>query len=246
MEQASALTYALMQSGFSNRGRKGSDHRTFLSALVYLGKTGCWWKNLPSGFGNFKSIHSRFTDWSKRGVFDRFFEAVCNVDDPSVLRFIDTSFVKCSICALTGSCSENERVVGKTKGGFTTKVGAICDSKMRVHACRIDPGNDSDHQVARRIKLPSKGNSVIGDKGFSSSDFRRRIEKSGNRHCIAQKRNERTREPLNKGHYKKRHKVENLFAKMGRWTRLELRRERLPYNFRSFVMLWAIGTWVKY
>jgi len=236
----------LSTCGFSNRGRKGADHRTFLSALVYVGKTGCWWKHIPSNFGKYKSIHSRYSDWAKRGVFKALFEAVRDNDDPSVLRFLDCSFVKCSICSLTGKCSDPERVVGKTKGGFTTKVGAICDSKQRVHTCRIDPGNDSDHKVGKRIELPGHSKKIVADKGFSSKAFRDLIETAEHDHCIAQKSNEKTETPFHKGHYRLRHNIENVFAKMGRWTRLELRRERLSYNFESFVMLWAIGTWVAF
>ena len=118
MAQVAALTYALRRCGFSNRGRKGTDHRVFLSAVVYLGKTGCQWINLPQVFGKYKSVHSRFSDWSRRGVFEALFESVRNCDDKSVLRFVDTSFVKCSICSLTGRCSQYQRVTGKTKGGF--------------------------------------------------------------------------------------------------------------------------------
>lgn len=171
------------------------DHRIFFSALVYMGKTGSWWVNLPKEFGKYKTIQSRFTDWSKRGVFTALFDAVRESDDSSILRFLDCSFVKCSICSLTGVTSEPERVTGKTKGGFTTKVGAVCDSKQRVHACRIDPGNDSDHLVAKRIKLPGKAIKTVADKGFSSKEFRSLLEDYGLGHCIAQKSNEKQSHP---------------------------------------------------
>lgn len=246
MGQTPPLTYALSQCGFSNRGRKGADYRIFISAIIFMGKTGSWWKNLPEEFGKYKSVHSRFTDWSKRGVFVKFFELVRQSDDPSVLRYLDTTFVKCSICATTGRCSETERIIGKTKGGLTTKVAAICDNEMRVHECRIDPGNDSDHLVGKRMELTGEGKKIVADKGFSSKEFRRHLEDFGFGHCIAQKSNEKTPEAFNKAHYKKRHLIENVFAKMGRWTRLELRRERLPSNFKGFLMIWAIGTWVEF
>ncbi len=136
-------------------------------------------------------------------------------------------------------------LTGKTKGGFTTKVTAICDTKHRVYACRIDPGNDSDHKIAEEIELPGRYRRYVGDKGFSSSKFRRRIEASGHTHCIAQKSNEKAVKPFHKGYYRLRHNIENVFARMGRWTRLELRRERKASHFESFLNLWAISTWVK-
>ena len=180
------------------------DHRTFVSALVFLGKRGCWWIDLPPSFGKYKSIHARFTNWSRRGVSLAFFNAVREAKDLSLLRFVDASFVKCSIACLTGRGAGPQEVTGKTKGGFTTKVTA-----------------------------------------FSSSKFRRRIEASGHTHCIAQKSNEKAVEPFHKGYYRLRHNIENVFARIGRWTRLELRRERKASHFESFLNLWAISTWVK-
>ena len=108
------------------------DHRTFVSALVFLGKRGCWWIDLPPFFGKYKSIHARFTNWSRRGVVLAFFNAVRDAKDLSLLRFVDASFVKCSIACLTGRGAGPQEVTGKTKGGFTTKVTAICDTKQRV------------------------------------------------------------------------------------------------------------------
>ena len=69
------------------------DHRIFVSALVFLGKRGCWWIDLPPSFGKYKSIHARFTNWSRRGVFLAFFNAVRDAKDLSLLRFVDASFV---------------------------------------------------------------------------------------------------------------------------------------------------------
>jgi len=63
------LTYALKQCGFSNRGGRGSDHPTFISALVFLGKRGCWWVDLPPFFGKYKSIPGTIHELEpKRGV----------------------------------------------------------------------------------------------------------------------------------------------------------------------------------
>jgi len=95
------LTYALKQCGFSNRGGRGSDHPTFISALVFLGKRGCWWVDLPPCFGKYKGIYARFKNWSRRGVFLAFFDAARDAKDLSLLRFVDASFVKCSIACLT-------------------------------------------------------------------------------------------------------------------------------------------------
>ncbi len=87
-------------------------------------------------------------------MFLAFFDAVRDAKDLSLLRFVDASFVKCSITCLTERGVGPHEATGKTKGGFTTKVTAVCDSKQRVYTGRIDPGNDSDHKITEAIELP--------------------------------------------------------------------------------------------
>jgi len=178
-------------------------------------------------------------------VFLAFFDAVRDAKDLSFLRFVDASFVKCSIASLTKRGAGPHEATEKTKGGFTTKVTAVRDFKQRVYTRRIDPGNDSDHKIVDAIELPGLFRRYVGDKGFSSTKFRRRIKESGHTHCIAQKSNEKAVETFHKGYYRLRHNIENVFARIRRWTRLELRRERKASHFESFLNLWAISTWIR-
>lgn len=201
---------------------------------------------LPQLFGRGKSHHERFRHWSRRGVFRSLFERVRQLDDKTVLRHLDAAYVKCSIGSLTGRCSEKQRVVGRTKGGFTSKITAIGDGRRRIHEYRVDPGNESDHTMARKIALPPPGKKLVADRGFSSLAFRQRLENAKLSHCIKQKSNEKVRHAFNKQHYRHRHHIENAFAGMRRWCRLELRRERRPECFEVFVALWASSTWIAF
>ena len=52
-------------------GRKPKDPRLVFEAIVYMLRTGCQWKALPSErFGSASAIHARFLDWEKAGVFE--------------------------------------------------------------------------------------------------------------------------------------------------------------------------------
>src|SRR5512140_388951 len=57
------------------RGRPGRpaelSNRRFLNGVVFIAKTGLPWRDLPTHFGPWKTIHSRFTRWNHRGVFER-------------------------------------------------------------------------------------------------------------------------------------------------------------------------------
>ena len=57
-------------------GRKRKDPRLIFEAIVYVLRTGCQWKALPAErFGSASSIHKRFLEWAKAGVFLRLWQA---------------------------------------------------------------------------------------------------------------------------------------------------------------------------
>ena len=57
------------------RGARGRpmelSNRRFMNAIVYIAKTGIQWRDLPSRFGPWKTVHTRFTRWNNRGIFER-------------------------------------------------------------------------------------------------------------------------------------------------------------------------------
>ena len=68
-------------------GRKGkrgprSNGRRFIDALLWVGRSGGRWRDLPEKFGPYQSVKRRYYRWVKQGVFDRIFKAVA--DDPDL------------------------------------------------------------------------------------------------------------------------------------------------------------------
>jgi len=52
-------------------GRPRVDDRTAMSAIFYRLKTGIAWRDMPHIFGTKSTLHKRFQEWVKAGVFDR-------------------------------------------------------------------------------------------------------------------------------------------------------------------------------
>jgi transposase len=74
------------------RPPKVSDRR-FLNAVLWKVKTGAPWRDLSPGFGNWKTIYSRFRRWAVAGHFKALFEALqIEVDDN--WNSIDGSYVR--------------------------------------------------------------------------------------------------------------------------------------------------------
>ena len=57
-------------------GRKPKEARLVFEAIVYVLRTGCQWKALPTErFGSASAIHKRFLEWQKAGVFEALWKA---------------------------------------------------------------------------------------------------------------------------------------------------------------------------
>lgn len=57
-------------------GRKPKEARLVFEAIVYVLRTGCQWKALPSErFGSASAIHKRFLEWEAAGFFVKLWQA---------------------------------------------------------------------------------------------------------------------------------------------------------------------------
>ena len=50
-------------------GRPAKDHRTVISGILWVLRTGSPWRALPARYGSWKTVSSRFYRWQKTGVW---------------------------------------------------------------------------------------------------------------------------------------------------------------------------------
>ena len=73
-------------------GVTAKDNRLFINAVLWIGKTGAPWRDLPERFGNFNSVWRRFDRWSRKGVWESVFRELQDSDlewlllDSTVIR----------------------------------------------------------------------------------------------------------------------------------------------------------------
>jgi putative transposase len=56
-------------------GRPRMDNQKAMEAIFYVLRTGCGWKALPRSLGAGSTVHDRFKEWRKAGVFQRMWRA---------------------------------------------------------------------------------------------------------------------------------------------------------------------------
>lgn len=52
-------------------GRPRMDDRRAMNAIFYVLRTGCQWNALPRSLGASSTVHDRFQEWRKAGVFEK-------------------------------------------------------------------------------------------------------------------------------------------------------------------------------
>ena len=55
-------------------GVTATDNRLFVEGVLYRYRAGLPWRDLPKRFGDFRVIHTRFSRWSKTGVWGKVFQ----------------------------------------------------------------------------------------------------------------------------------------------------------------------------
>jgi transposase len=58
----------------TQRGNVSLSNLQVLNAILYVAEHGCKWRGLPKRYGNWHTIYTRMSRWSKAGVLDRVFE----------------------------------------------------------------------------------------------------------------------------------------------------------------------------
>ncbi len=69
------LIKAFVPGGMKGKRGPRSDGRMFFDALLWMGRSGARWRDLPARFGAYDTVKRRYYRWIEQGVFDRIFAA---------------------------------------------------------------------------------------------------------------------------------------------------------------------------
>jgi transposase len=118
---------------------------------------------------------------------------------------------------------------------------AVCDAKGRPIGLYLSGGQTSDYIGAAGLlaSLPPAG-ALLADRGYDANWFRNALKDRDIQPCIPPKRNRKTPLSHDANLYRKRHKIENMFARLKDWRRVATRYDRCADIFMSACTLAAI------
>jgi putative transposase len=101
----------LLPGKVSDPGRTANDNRRFVHAVLWVLRSGARWSDLPERYGKWKSVHTRFARWARKGVWERVFQALV-ADRRNEYLMLDTTLVRAHQQAATGKGGRATRLWG--------------------------------------------------------------------------------------------------------------------------------------
>jgi transposase len=171
-----------------------------------------------------------------------------------VCRFHDRQGLPSRGRSEKGGCE----ALGRSRGGFSTKLHLVCDDLGNPLAALLTPGQQHEGAVCTellasvRVRTSAGGGRprtrpklVVADRGYDACGFRRYLRRRGIRCVIPEKRvpagkrrRRRGRRPrFCRATYRRRNVIERLVGWLKEHRRIATRFEKLASSFMAMVML---------
>lgn len=113
--------------------------RLFIEAIWYITRSGCQWRLLPSIYGSWRAIHMRFKSSTDKGIWANLFEQM-QVNPDLEATIIDATIVRAHACSAGyKKGTQDQEALGRSKGGFTTKIHALVDGFRQSFKIYFNP-----------------------------------------------------------------------------------------------------------
>jgi transposase len=172
-----------------------------------------------------------------------------DLQGPSVGGRRGRSIVDDAVVLRTPRCVGRKRGVqsnalGRSRGGFSTKLHAVVDTKGRPIYIAITPGQRHEMMKADELLANAPGKAFIADAGYDSNRFRQAVRDRKKRAVIGSKPNRPRKLPKSRALYSRRYLVECFFHNLKRFRAIATRFEKTARNFLALTQLACAYLWL--
>jgi len=229
----------------SRRGSKGRNDRRFLEAVHDFCVHNITWRALPAECGNWNSIWKRFWRLSQAGVFEAFFDALAAMSQTAhLVQMFDSTVVRAHVSAAGAKGGQDGQALGRSRGGFSTKIHLKADLDGRPLAFHLTEGQAGDSpqfEILLDLGPDITPRAAVGDKGYDAKANRSAARERSICPVIPVKSSAKTRPTFfPKALYRARARIEQLVGKLKRFKRVALRCEKTAQTYGSVVAV-ALG-----
>ena len=159
----------------------------FVEAFLFQARAGNPWRDMPGEFGKWMSVYHRFRRWERAGLWKRIWKHLQSLDDkPLRSLFIDSTAMRAhqhSTGAPKKSGGQQKQAMGRSSGGWTTKLHAACTDDRTSVSLSLSGGQSHDAtafpSVWKGVPKSRWLDAAVMDKAYDSDDIRKFLEHQG-------------------------------------------------------------------
>jgi transposase len=141
-----------------------------------------------------------------------------------------------------GSASQG---LGRSKGGYSTKLHAVTDGLGLPIPFLAGPGQVNDMKQAGDLIAGFHPNNVMADRAYDADSLTDAILDASAEPVIPPRRHRRCQHYYDKDLYKARNQIERFSGKLKKFRHIATRYDKLLQNFLGFVKIAAIAIWLR-
>ena len=246
----------------NRKGRRWCSHRQIISGIFWILATGAAWRDVPGEFGNWSTIYGRFRRWNNEGLWDRIHRRLLG-------RFDHLGRVARDLWCVDGSVVRAHRVaagalrrfgggelqaLGRSRGGFSTKIHVVTDAIGTLISVTLTPGQSSEApefpHVMQAVAVSSRAktrrpSAVAWDKAYSTRAIRGWLSKRSITAVIPKRSNELRAGDFSAKTYRRRNIVERTIGHLKEYRRVATRYDKHASTYIAFIKLAATRMMLK-
>ncbi len=219
--------------------------KIFFEGVYFILKTGSQWRELPYYYGKWRSVHKRYESWCRKSIWDLILQEFSQEYDGESIM-IDATIIRAHPCAAGyKKDSQNQEALGRSKGGFTTKIHAIVDALGQALRFTLTPGQRHDITQASDLLKGFENANIIADKAYDSNALIEQIHSQNCTAVIPSRSNRKEPRTYDEHLYKERHLVECFFNKIKHFRRVFSRFDKRASSFLGFLAYASFILWLR-
>jgi transposase len=230
-------------------GRPARGHRRVVDAIYRIARTGAPWRDLPAELGDWNSVFRQFRRGTASGLRDVMLEVVADGGgDADLVQMIDSTSIRAHHCAAGGGGGTHRQGLGRSRGGFTSKLhirGNAHGLPIALHATAGQEADCSNYEALMEVR-DSDSAIMLGDKGHESDPIRQDLRDRGAVPEIPTKRNRHVQRSVSRPLYALRSRIACFINRLKNSRRVATRYDQTADSFLGSVALSSIRLRIRF